>query len=671
MEKGSGVDSRRIHPRPLFHSRWISLQHPKPSSVPGASVKRLFSLAALLFLSISVFAQPNFDVPKAVAIDAETLTKIEQKIEDLKVALDGLPNVLGPGIREDLEVYHKAAVWMVRHGEYFAKDTAKQTLAVLDAGLERAKHAAKGEAPWREVRGKPVVRGHYSPVDGSIQPMSVLVPAELDPTKPGFHIVVVLHGRDQTLTEVKFISGKENAKVGTTSNRIVIEVYGRGNNAYRWAGEQDVYEAISVAHRSAKIEGTAAQKAMLTAPVFLRGFSMGGAGTWHIGLHNPSAFAAISPGAGFTTTHGYIKNLPKLPDYQEHCLTIYDAANYAENAFHVPVIAYSGEKDPQKAAADNIENALKGFKEPLNFQHLVAPGLEHKQPQEWLAKIEEQFAKIQAAPEAVKPERVRFVTYTLRYPECKWVTIEGLERHYDRAVVDAVPKDGTVTVTTQNVSRIKLNLKPDWKIVIDGQSVPVSNSQTYEKLNGKWNVAKSDDAVVRKRPGLQGPIDDVFHTPFRVVGPTKAGWIDAHAKASLARFGYEWDKYFRGTLPTKPQGEQSVLLFGDPASNPEIAAVLPKLPITWTADKLIVNGVEYDPKTHVPVLIYPHPTVTGKYVVLNSGHTFHAADLKGTNALLYPRLGDWAVLKPNPTKADPAAADVVAAGIFDENWRFE
>ncbi|MBL8867597.1 MAG: hypothetical protein JNK93_18735, partial [Planctomycetia bacterium] len=159
-------------------------------------MKRFTSLA-IVFLSVGpLAAQPNFEVPKAVAIDAETLTKIEGKIEDLKVALDGLPRTLAAGIREDVEVYHKAAVWMVRHGEYFAKDTAKQTLAVLDAGLERAKHAAKGEAPWRDLRGKPVVRGHYSPVDGSIQPMSVLVPADLDPTKPGFHIVVVLHGRD-------------------------------------------------------------------------------------------------------------------------------------------------------------------------------------------------------------------------------------------------------------------------------------------------------------------------------------------------------------------------------------------------------------------------------------------------------------------------------------------
>jgi hypothetical protein len=111
-------------------------------------------------------------------------------------------------------------------------------------------------------------------------------------------------------------------------------------------------------------------------------------------------------------------------------------------------------------------------------------------------------------------------------------------------------------------------------------------------------------------------------------------------------------------------------LFGDPQSNPAIAKLLPHLPITWTKEKLVVNGVEYDPKAHVPVLIYPSPGTTAGYVVINSGHTFKEADLKGTNALLYPRLGDWAVIKPTPTAKDPAAYEVVAAGLFDENWQF-
>lgn len=618
---------------------------------------------SVVFDSTPLAAQPNFDIPKALPIDAGILRTIEGKIDQLQAALLALPKSTPIDIRADVEIYLKAAEWMVRHGEYYANETPKQTLAVLDAGIARARAAADGKTPWREIRGKPVIRGNVSPVDGSIQPVSILIPADRTSSSPGYAIEVILHGRDGKLTEVKFIAGKENAKSNTTNNRIQVEVYGRGNNAYRWAGEQDVYEAIALVRRSLDLPPST--------PVLLRGFSMGGAGTWHIGLHNPSAFAAISPGAGFTTTHGYIKNLKTLPDYQERCLRIYDAVNYAENVFHVPTVAYSGEIDPQKAAADHIEAVVKTMKDPVRFVHLVAPGLEHKQPPEWLAKIESEFDKHLAKPRPNELQRVRFVTHTLRYATCDWVQIEGLDRHYDRSLVDAIPNGDTVQITTQNITRLKLNSPKIRTVIIDGTSLSANATGTYVKVDGRWTAAKAEDSSgLRKRPGLQGPIDDVFHTPFRVVGPTSDGVAASYAKAALARFENEWDKYFRGRLPKTDHGNQSVLLFGDPVSNPEIQKLLPKLPITWTAEKLIVNNVEYDARTHVPVLIYPHPELAGRYVVLNSGHTFRAADLNGTNALLYPRLGDWAVLKPNPTKTDPAAAEVVAAGIFDENWQF-
>src|SRR5205807_1190168 len=136
-------------------------------------------------------------------------------------------------------VYLKAAEWIVRHGEWLTADAGKQTLRVLDAGLERAKAAAQGKAPWADVRGKPVVYGYRSKVDGSVQPYSLLFPDNFDPKdkKKQYRLDVVLHGRDATLTEVKFIAGKEGAKAGNAPDHFVLEVYGRGNNAYRWAGE--------------------------------------------------------------------------------------------------------------------------------------------------------------------------------------------------------------------------------------------------------------------------------------------------------------------------------------------------------------------------------------------------------------------------------------------------
>ena len=56
-------------------------------------------------------------------------------------------------------------------------------------------------------------------------------------------------------------------------------------------------------------------------------------------------------------------------------------------------------------------------------------------------------------------------------------------------------------------------------------------------------------------------------------------------------------------------------------------------------------GKTYDAKTHAPALIIPNPLNPKRYVVINSGQTFDASDFIGTNALLFPKLGDWGVFK--------------------------
>jgi hypothetical protein len=57
-------------------------------------------------------------------------------------------------------------------------------------------------------------------------------------------------------------------------------------------------------------------------------------------------------------------------------------------------------------------------------------------------------------------------------------------------------------------------------------------------------------------------------------------------------------------------------------------------------------------------------------VVLNSGHTFHFAEWVRSNALLFPRLGDYAVLKLRPTEKDPLRATVAASGLYDDYWQY-
>ncbi len=624
----------------------------------------------------------KYDPPAAQKPDEATLKQIAEKTEQLRKAIDGLKaKKIADDVLVEVEIYLKGAENIVRFDEWYSKDNGKWALTTLDRGLERAKQAEDGKAVWRDAPGKWVVRAYRSYIDKSIQPYAVLLPHDFgkDPKKK-WRLDVVLHGRDSSLTEAKFIA-THNGNAPKDRDYVQLEVYGRGNNAYRWAGEKDVFEAFED-FRFSSNEGVDLQR------VVLRGFSMGGAGTWHLGLQHPSDFCVMGPGAGFTTTHGYVGGLPKqLPDYQEKCLRIYDAVDYAENAFNIPIVAYSGEKDAQKKAADNIEQLLKDFKEPHKFTHLIAPGLEHQMPKEWQDKAEVEYRQYADKGHDPSPKRIRFVTYTPRYSRCDWIGVYALEKTYERAIVDATQNEKQITIATSNVRMLRLGLPAGkYAALIDGQKVEVSKEddglvEYIEKKGGRWAQIDRHQPVVRlnekpeKLHGLSGPIDDAFMEYFVVVGPKGGGWHDA----AMKQFAGIWDKYFRGTLPVVPVDKFNVeqppgwnlILFGDSESNPIIAKVLPKLPITWTKEKLVVNGVQYDPKTHVPVLIYPNPlNANMSYVVINSGHTFKEADLKGTNALLYPRLGDWAVIKPTPTKDDPAAYEVVAAGLFDENWQF-
>src|SRR6266566_5399820 len=56
------------------------------------------------------------------------------------------------------------------------------------------------------------------------------------------------------------------------------------------------------------------------------------------------------------------------------------------------------------------------------------------------------------------PDRIRFVTYTTRYNRNYWITVDGLEKHYERGEVDARRSDnrGRYGIRTKNITRLVL-----------------------------------------------------------------------------------------------------------------------------------------------------------------------------------------------------------------------
>ena len=168
-----------------------------------------------------------------------------------------------------------------------------------------------------------------------------------------------------------------------------------------------------------------------------------------------------------------------------------------------------------------------------------------------------------------------------------------------------------------------------------------ATSVYLERRGETWTDALPQRLVVdrlrrlQKTTGLQGPIDDAFMSPFLCVRGTGKPWhsaTQAYVDADLKRFRAEWDQYLRGDLPVKNDDEitdddintKNLVLFGDPSSNSILSQVADRLPIKWTKDAIEVGGKSYAANEHVPALIYPSPLNTARYVVVNSGHTFHA-----------------------------------------------
>jgi dienelactone hydrolase len=612
--------------------------------------------------------------PPVVPPSAENKQIIERKVSELANRVTALKaKHIDPSLIADVDIYRKAAEYILRFPEEFATaEFTPNTIAVLDTGMKRAGELEAGAPSWPKRKGH-VVRAYVSKLDGSVQPYGLTIPQSYDGTKP-IRLDIWQHGTNRTLNEVAFLIQQESDRpIPPEQDYIQVEPLGRTNVSYRWAGEADMFESLASVQQHYNIDPKR---------IVLRGFSMGGASSWHLGLHHPGRWAAIEAGAGYTETKKY-GNREDLPPYQETMLHYYDAADYSLNAVNTPTVGYGGEDDRQLQASVNVREQLmkEGFKfqqdgpyrwttSDLRALFLIGPKTGHAWHPDSKAQSNVFINKVLETADRV-PAHVRFVTYTTRFNKAHWLTVEGLEETYRRAEVDASRSDdGKYTVTTTNVTRLKLDDKGT-AFTIDGQALKAGADQSFEKVNGKWQTANAAARGMRKVHGLQGPVDDAFMDAFLCVRPTGTAWNAASqewATKTFDVFSANFAKWLRGDVRVKDDravsasdiADNNLILFGDPGSNSLIAKVLGQLPMQWTRTQITMAGQTFTAADHIPVMIYPNPLNPKRYVVINSGHTFGDADFRGTNAWLYPRLADYSVLTPS--------GEIALSGFFDERW---
>ncbi|WP_397570593.1 hypothetical protein [Schlesneria sp. T3-172] len=676
---------------------------------------RAIALACILFiLSAACLYGQNQPFKLPAELPADDRTFIVQELQRLQTKLARLQQGLAPDSRKkardrtvDAELFLKGVSQALRHETETASAEDVSTIKKwLQRAEERMDFLHSNQEPWAAKKGR-VLRGFVSAIDDSVQTYGVVVPESDDGTTP-MRLDVVLHGSSKPvgMSEIRlqahFDAGDSETATASTNKYIEIFPLGRVENGYRWAGESDVFEAIESACQNYRIDRNR---------IVLRGFSMGASGTWHLGLKRPGYFAAIAPYAGYVDTYtlsrieGISPNwvrVDPLPPWQERTLHMLDSVDFAANIGVVPTVAAIGGLDPGFFTHVRMNEAVA--LEGLQLTNLISPLTGHvRDPVTFREQMRQIEIAVNAGRRSGLPD-LRFVTWTLKYSRCHWLEILALDEHYRRTEVQATASpDGSVEVSKLlNVRRLAIGppMLQDAAstLRIDGQdialplitSVGQSRKLMLTKTAGRWNCDgnREDVVLTGKRPGVQGPIDDAFTTPFICVRGTGKSWnpsVAAWCDASLRRFRYEWDRYMRGDLPIKDDTDitaddlrtKNLILFGDPGSNSLLRQALPSLPLTWTPTQLQIAGQTYSSTDHAPVLITanPLPDAGDRYLVINSGHSFHERELASLNYLLFPRLGDWGVMKMTANAADwnPGSGDFPEerqqAGFFDENWQ--
>jgi hypothetical protein len=622
--------------------------------------------------------------------------EIVNGIEELGRSLARLGNPHSSELA-DAAIFHKGLVWALRYDRELTDNDIGQLRLATTRGTQRVEAIAAGKQPWRAARGK-IALGYVSRVDASVQPYGVIVPSGYDPSR-SMRLDIVLHGstRPVGMSELRFMArfDAEKDEPDPAPDQPFIELHplGRVENCYRWAGETDVFEAIEDVCRRYNIDRDR---------IVLRGMSMGASGTWHLGLKHPGSFVALGPYCGYVDTHRFSETpldnfvrVGRLPDHQELGLHMLDSIDYAANAGTVPVVACMGEKDVFFQAHVLMGEAFE--RDGLALTNLISPGTGHVIDPATHAEQMRRIGEFAAAGIDRKPRQVRFVSWTLKYNRCHWIELQGLDRHYARAELSARIDESRVLNIAEpiNVRRFAIRTSElpvfptrlrvgDTTLAMPDSISEKSPDVVFERTGNSWHIAGELGGVPLsgKRPGVQGPIDDAFTSPFLCVRGTGQPWnraVQTYADASLTRFADEWRHYFRGELPIKHDTEitdddvqtRNLILFGDPGSNAWISKLLSHLPLEWSEKTVRLGAVQYSAVDHVPVLIAPNPLSHSRYVVLNSGHTFRESDLAKLNYLLFPRWGDWAILEIDRDQpvSTPVTEKVLRAGYYDEQWQ--
>jgi len=341
----------------------------------------------------------------------------------------------------------------------------------LEGAKRFAEEIAAGRDPYRDRTGT-MVKAYRSEIDGTLQPYGLYLPRGYDPSR-AYPLLVSLHGAfSNHLLNMRRVFGLGN-RPGESDYEairnetafpdvdfIVVTPYGRGEtNGYTGIGENDVLRVMEDVQKAYSVDPDR---------VHLTGLSMGGGGTWHLGLRYPDRFASLTP---VCAVAGRLIREPSAEDKALFDLT--SAYAVAENAANLQVFMFHGDQDPDVPVEQsrNMAKAFEGFGWlGKTARYFELPGVHHFS---WDIAYRDAslFARVRDVRRTPVPMRVVYTTHSPRFNKAYWLRIDRIDKGLELARIEAERADGRISVKTRNLSAFSVLL--DTGVVPPGKAIEV------------------------------------------------------------------------------------------------------------------------------------------------------------------------------------------------------
>jgi dienelactone hydrolase len=525
-----------------------------------------------------------------------------------------------------------------------------------------------------------------SAIDSSCQYYSVLYPKDYDPAKR-YGLILSLHGAGvEASGQVDAYKPKDWAFVIAATNRRPF-----GFDWQDW-GRLDAMEVLDHALASLPVDR---DRVMLT------GHSMGGHGTWHVGLAHSDRFAAAATEAGWPDIQLYV------PMFLQRTAIFADPAQVAirdmamrpdntpamlVNALNLPFYILHGGDD------DNVptyhgRNFAEWLKElGYRFTYKEVPNRPHWWSYEdGLSCVDDTdlMAFLKAQKRDPGPRHVRFRTADLGQSSRNyWVVVERALTVGRDADIEARASDSLVSVKTVNVGQFSLDLATapffagPVRVEIDGKVIgrrhDLPARLTFHATAEGWRPGPARTASVTKTPGLYGPAKQVMMNPFLIVYGTRDSALAPFLRHSATQEGTRWWLVGNGRARVLPDtavtAEEitgcNLVLYGGPQQNSITSRIAGQLPIRIKEGRIALGNHDLGDSL-AAMFVYPNPLSRDRLVLVRMG-----TDSDATRLSLFWGAASSGAGVPDFMVFDRSVrrygwSGVKAAGFFGPDWNID